>query len=310
MKHILIIGFILFSSQASSNNYFGCGLGVNHIGIVAADWLEHSADDLAMAQCWLDSSPAIQADGFFNALPSLRWQAAKPSTFSRTLSQEKSKQQSFDLQWSFFRNDALMVGISAGIGDLQQQQQINQDLQWLAHNNLIIEGQPVIIKQQEKFVGVFIDAHYTDVFFDQISIKRHYYQLPLKISYMDPNAAPNSIANAFLSDIKTENWQIELRKNPHGHGLLSYWAFNLGSGEITSSVHPAASTLDSPYFITAEFMLGLQWRYRVSSNLHPFIDINGRSSYWYFSENSNQTYTVDKAKRVSYQASTGVSWKF
>ena len=222
----------------------------------------------------------------------------------------RSKQQSFSMHWPFLRHDALFVGLSAGFNDIQQQQQINQDFQWLAHNNLLLQDQAVIIRQQEKFVGVFIDAHYADVFFDQISIKRHYFQLPLKISYFDADANTNTVSHAFLSDTKTKNWQIELRKNPHGHGLLGYWAVNLGSGEIASSVYPLANSLDSPYFITAELMLGLQWRYRASSTLHPYIDINGSSSYWYFSANDNQTYTVDKAKQITYQASTGVSWKF
>lgn len=310
MKYILIIGFILLSCQASASAYLGCGLGVNHTAIASADWLKHRADDLAMVQCWLESSPAIEAQGFFKSLPSMHWQTSKPSTFSRRLSQETSKQQAFELQWPFFRQDTVILGVMAGVNDIQQQQRIHQDLQWLAPNNLLSAGQPVFIRQQEQFFGVFLDTKLADILFDQISIKRQYIQLPIKISYLDPNAAAGSDPSAFLSEVKTQHWQIEVRKRPHGHGLLGYWGVSLGSGEVSSSVYPRAEMLDAPYFISAKWMLGLQWRYRVSSNLHPYIDLNSSHSYWFFSKNSNQTYTVDKTAQANIQASVGVSWRF
>ncbi len=302
MRYLLIIGILFFHQHAFSSHYFGCGLGVIHTGIAQSDWLEHGSDDLAMAECWLQSSPAIQAQGFFISLPSMHWQTAKPTTFSRSLSQDQSKAQSFDLHWSLFRQDLLVIGASAGANKLEQRQQINQDMQWLANNNLLVTGQPILIRQQDQFFGLFIDTRYTTSLFNQISINRHYYQMPLKIS--------QNGANEFLSDSKLKTWQLEVRKDPLGCGLLGYWAFDMASGEIKSSTHPSSSTLDSPYFINTELMLGLQWRYRVSRTLHPYVDINGRGSYWYFSENDNQTYSINKTKQISYQASVGLSWRF
>lgn len=302
MRYLLFIGIFLFYQQALSSHYLGCGLGVTHTGITQSDWLENSADDLAMAQCWLQSSPAIIAPGFFTSLPSIHWQTAKPTTFSRSLSQEHSKAQSFELHWTFFRHDLFMLGISAGANKLEQQQKINQDMLWLANNNLLAQGRPTPIKQQDEYVGLLIDTRYTNRFFNQININRHFYQLPLRISQEN--------TTDFLSDSKLKTWQLQLRKNPLGHGLLGYWSFDIGSGEITSSSYPAVDALDSPYFINTELMLGLQWRHRVNANLHPYIDISGRGSYWYFSENDNQTYSINKTKQLNYQASVGVSWKF
>lgn len=301
MRYILFIGFFLFHSQAFSEHYLGCGMGVLHTGIAQADWLENSADDLAMAQCWLQSSPAIAAPGFFKSLPSIHWQAAKPTTFSRSISQDHSKAQSFDLYWSFFRHDLFMVGITVGASKVEQQQKINQDLLWLANNNLLALGQPIAIKQQDEYLGVLIDTRHTSRFFNQISINRHRYQLPLRISQEN--------TDDLLSDSHLKTWQLQVRKNPLGYGLLGYWAFDIGSGEISASSYPSVEALDSPYFINTELILGLQWRHRVSNNLHPYIDINGRGSYWYFSKSDSQTYSINKAKQLNYQASVGLSWK-
>lgn len=302
MRYALFIGFLFFHVGAFADSYAGCGVGVIQTGMTQSDWLKHSADDLAMAQCWLQTSPAIQAPGFFKALPSLHWQGAKPTTFSRTLSQDASRLQSLDAHWLFFRHGPLMFGITAGANDLKQQQPIKQELHWLAQNNLLVAGQPVSIRQQERFLGVVLDTHYTPRSFDQIRIKRHFYKLPLMIS--------KDKQDHYLSDTKISTWQIELQKQPKGHGFLGYWALGLGSGEITSSVYPSADSLDSAYFISTELMLGVQWRHRVSLNLHPYLDVRGQASYWYFSENDNQTYHIDKTKQLSYQASMGLSWKF
>src|SRR5690554_8035608 len=93
MRYLLFIGIFLFYQQALSSHYLGCGLGVTHTGITQSDWLENSADDLAMAQCWLQSSPAIIAPGFFTSLPSIRSEERRVGKESRSrFSTDESKQ--------------------------------------------------------------------------------------------------------------------------------------------------------------------------------------------------------------------------
>lgn len=301
MKTVIILLSLLFISPSWAEAYLGCGLGLMRQALPEADWLKPAAGQLASVSCHYTANPEVQKAGFFLALPDLYWQ--RDSYSAEKLQQNSSLRyfRQLNVDWLFLRQDDFMFGLSAGYQKQQQQRELSTNLRWLSDQNLLLNNDSISLEQKHSYHGVLIDFRYLNAPIHYLRITRHHYEQPMRI---------NGTALPALTDATLKTWQLDLGHPARGFGWQWHWQVGMATGRISHSIYPAVTALDLDDFVDINVRLGLLWRYRYNSHLHPFIDLSGQGQWWLFSDRAYFQNLPASTEQYGYQITTGLSWRF
>lgn len=299
-KLIVLSAFFIITQNATAESYLGCGAGLLSKEAPQASWLKRNNNHLLITDCWHKNEPRLSQTGFFAALPSLRWQQDIHTHHGLNHKKRQESFKSYHGDWSFWRAGEALIGITGSYYQVQQNPELSKPV--MLDGQTLGAGTQLPIQQKAWQAGVLFDVRLYDSAIHQIKLTRHKQQQTLLIQEATGSDA--------LSLVKTRHWQLTLEHEDSGFGWLWQWQFSPALGKVTDAHYPSVDKLADKDFIAIEASLGLMRRYRVTSHLHPYVQISGTGRYWWFNQLDNGLAEVASFHQLDYQATAGLSWRF